>query len=107
MTKILISGIFGALVLGLSTVISAAKSSVSGRLDGTWDVVVQPRVCANNSVITTFQAAYYFEPGGVEAAGGVGSYSADRAARGWEDYAVEHRRERDGLGAQDDSGADH
>ena len=64
MTKILISGIFGALILGLATVISTAQSSVSGRLEGAWDVVVQPRVCANNSVITTFQAAYYFEPGG-------------------------------------------
>ena len=41
-----------------------AQSNSSGRLEGTWDAVVKPRVCADNSVITSFQAAYYFEPGG-------------------------------------------
>lgn len=56
--------IIGALVLLSGSVAAPAQSHSSGRLQGTWDVLVKPRLCADNSVITSFQATYYFEPGG-------------------------------------------
>ena len=55
---------FGVLLLLSAMNAAQAQSDSSGRLEGTWDVVVKPRVCATNSVITSFQAAYIFEPGG-------------------------------------------
>jgi hypothetical protein len=44
--------------------IGSAQTGDSGRLAGRWDVVVTPRVCATGAAITSFQAAYYFAPGG-------------------------------------------
>ena len=54
----------GIALLSLVPVAAQSQTNSSGRLAGTWDVVVKPRVCADNSIITTFQATYYFEPGG-------------------------------------------
>ena len=56
--------VLGVLMLAVATTSSFAQSSSSGRLVGTWDVVVTPRVCATGVPITTFQASYYFAPGG-------------------------------------------
>lgn len=64
-----------------------AQSDGSGPLAGTWDVVVTPRVCATGDAITTFKAAYIFEPGGnfSGVSSGTGSGGRGREQQGvWE-----------------------
>ena len=51
------------LLFAAATAVSA-QSEGSGRLGGTWDVVVTPRVCASGNPITSFKATYIFTPGG-------------------------------------------
>ena len=63
MNKILQS-LFGILLLTSAAAISSAQSDGNGRLDGTWNASVTPRVCATGDAITNFQATYIFEPGG-------------------------------------------
>lgn len=57
------AGIFGVLFLAMATTAIAQRDD-NGRLAGTWDVVVTPRVCATGAPITTFQASYNFAAGG-------------------------------------------
>jgi hypothetical protein len=62
--KNILKAVFGVLLLAAGGAYVSAQSGSSGRLAGSWDVVVTPRVCATGDPITTFQAAYYFTPGG-------------------------------------------
>ena len=62
--KNIFGNLFGILLLATAAATISAQSDGSGRLAGTWDTVVTPRVCATGNVITTFQAAYIFTPGG-------------------------------------------
>src|SRR5688572_4319044 len=57
------ASLFGILLLAAAAAVGG-QSEGSGRLAGSWDVVVTPRVCASGDLITTFKAAYYFTPGG-------------------------------------------
>lgn len=73
------------------------QSDGSGQLAGTWDVVVTPRVCATGDAITTFKAAYYFEPGGnfSGVSSGTGSGGRGREQQGvWKHLFGEHYRFR-------------
>src|SRR4030095_11390109 len=65
-------------VLLLTDAVVSAQSDGSGRFAGTWDVVVTPRVCLTGDVITTFPAAYIFEPGGNFSGGSSGTCSGGR-----------------------------
>lgn len=62
MQKLLGSLVSVLLLLGSAAIVSA-QSDGSGRLEGTWDVVVTPRICATGNPITSFKAVYIFTPG--------------------------------------------
>jgi hypothetical protein len=62
--KNILTGLFGILLCAAAVVTASAQSDGSGRLAGTWDVVVTPRICLTGDAITNFRAAYIFEPGG-------------------------------------------
>ena len=62
--KNILIGLFGTLFFAAAAMTVSAQSDGSGRLAGTWDVVVTPRVCQTGNAITTFRASYLFEPGG-------------------------------------------
>ena len=59
--KTILHGLLGMLVLSVG---AAAQSTGGGRLVGSWDAVVTPRVCATGDAITTFNSVYNFNEGG-------------------------------------------
>ena len=89
--------LFGVLVLTAAVATASAQSDGSGRLAGTWDVVVTPRVCLTNDPITMFRAAYIFEPGGnfSGVSSGTGSGGRGREQQGvWKHVEGDHYRFR-------------
>ena len=72
-------------LLFLSTAVATVYAQQEGgRFAGTWDVVVTPRVCATGDAITTFQAAYIFDPAGTFSgvSSGTGSGGRGREQQG-------------------------
>ena len=96
--KIIWERLFGILLLVAGTAgTMSAQSEGSGRLAGTWDVVVTPRVCATGAPITTFQASYYFTQGGTFSgvSSGTGSGGRGREQLGvWKHVSGNHYRFR-------------
>lgn len=89
-------------LMGLMLLIGAAtfgnaQTGDSGRLAGTFDVSVTPRICATGAAITNFQAAYYFAPGGTFSglSSGTGSGGRGREQLGvWKHLGDGHYRFR-------------
>jgi hypothetical protein len=95
--KNIVGSFFGIVLLLGAVAIASAQSGDSGRLAGAWDVVVTPRVCATGNAITTFQASYYFAPGGTFSgvSSGTGSGGRGREQLGvWKHLYGNHYRFR-------------
>lgn len=79
---------FGSVISMLLVTVAAAdvsaQSEGSGQLDGTWEVVVTPRICATGNPITSFKATYIFTPGGTFSgvSSGTGSGGRGREQQG-------------------------
>lgn len=71
---------FGLLIVLLIVAMATAfgQADGAGRIAGTWDLVVTPRVCATGAPITTFQAVYNFDQGGTLSAVSAGTGSGGR-----------------------------
>lgn len=96
MKKLLGSFVSGLLLVASAAFVSA-QSEGSGRLEGTWDVVVTPRICATGNPITSFKATYIFTPGGTFSgvSSGTGSGGRGREQQGvWKHVDGSHYRFR-------------
>ncbi len=62
--KNIFGSVFGILLLATAASITSAHSDGGGRLAGTWNTEVTPRVCSTGNAITSFQSTYIFNPGG-------------------------------------------
>lgn len=70
--------LFGLLVVAAAAATAFSQADGAGRIAGTWDLVVTPRVCASGAPITTFQAVYNFDQGGTLSAVSAGTGSGGR-----------------------------
>jgi hypothetical protein len=76
--------VFVNFLLWMAVGVASGQSNGSGRLTGTWDTVVTPRVCATGDAITTFQATYIFDLAGTFSglSSGTGSGGRGREQQG-------------------------
>ncbi len=95
--KNIFGSVLGILLLAAAAATVSAQSDGKGRLAGTWNMVVTPRVCSTGDAITSFQSTYIFDPGGTLSglSSGTGSGGRGREQLGvWKHLNGHHYRFR-------------